>query len=137
MRCASSAAIGSPGEHDLLGDAGADQTRQTLRAPGARQQTQLDFRLTHLRVGRHDAHVASHAHFHAAAQRQAVDGSNRRLAQIFDGAQAGMQAPGQLFGPPGRQQARKFLDVETGAEGPFAIARDDQPPALPDRRPVR
>ena len=118
------------GEHDLLGDAGADQTRQALRAAGPRQQTQLDFRLSHLRIRRHDAHVARHAHFHAAAQRQAVDGCQRRLAQALDGAQAGMQPTGQLLGPARRQQAGKFLDVKAGAEGPLAVAGDDGHPHL-------
>ena len=97
---------------------------QALCAAGAGQQAQLDFRLPHLGVGRHDAQVTSHAHLHAAAQRQPVDGRNGRLTQILDGAQAGVQARREFFGPPRRQQTRKFLDVETGAEGPFAGAGD-------------
>ena len=72
------------GEHKLHGDPFADQPRQTLRAAVARNNSQLHLGLTELRVFAGQTHGASHRDFASAAEREAVDAGDHRLAQVLD-----------------------------------------------------
>ena len=55
----------------------AHQARQALGAAEARDDPELDLRLTEDRRARRDAHVAGHRELAAATEGQAVDGGDR------------------------------------------------------------
>ena len=57
---------------------GADEPRQALRAAEAGDDAELDLRLAEQRRARGDAHVAGHRQLAAAAEREPVDGRDRR-----------------------------------------------------------
>lgn len=63
----------------------AHGTWQALRAAGARDDAQLDFRLAELRVVGGDDEVAHHRQLAAAAQGKAADGGDHGLADAADG----------------------------------------------------
>ena len=67
----------------------ADQARHALRAAAARQQADLDLGQADegLRVVGHDAVMAGEAQLEAAAEREAVDRGDERLAAGLDPAQ--------------------------------------------------
>ena len=72
------------GENQLQGAALSDQPRQALRAAVARNDAELDFRLAELRVLGREPDGAGHRQFAAAAEGEAVDGRNDRLAEVLD-----------------------------------------------------
>ena len=75
---------GCAGEQQLHRDAAGEQTRQALGAPGAGQEAQLDLRYPEASgVGR-DAQVAGERELEPAAERDAVDGGDRRLGVLFE-----------------------------------------------------
>ena len=63
------------GRHHLQRALGANDARQALRAAGARQETELDFRQAAFGGGNRDAIVAGERNFEAAAQRRSMDRS--------------------------------------------------------------
>jgi hypothetical protein len=90
MRATKSGALGFLGIDEACGEAHvhrlrlAHGARQALRTAGAGQDAQLDFGLAELRgIGGVD-HVAHHCQFAAAAQREAGDGGDDRLAAATD-----------------------------------------------------
>ena len=62
----------------------ADEPGQPLRAFGARDDAEIDFRLTHPRVAKRDAVVAGHRQLEPAAERRAVNRHHHRLGGVFD-----------------------------------------------------
>jgi len=58
---------------------------QALRATGAGDHAELDFRLAEFGVVGGDDEVAHHGEFTATAQREAADGRDHRLADGADG----------------------------------------------------
>ncbi len=75
-------------EHHRQRRHGAHQARHALRAAGARHQPDFGLHQAQLdaRIVRHDAMMAGEADLQPAAQRQAVDGSDKRLAARLDAA---------------------------------------------------
>ena len=72
------------GKNELKGPAFPDQPGQALRAASAGKKAQLHFGLAELCVLGGDSDGASHCGFAAAAEREAVDRSDHRLAEILD-----------------------------------------------------
>jgi hypothetical protein len=70
------------GEHDVDGPFDADEPRQTLRAAGTRQQTELDLRQSHFRGRGGDAVMAAHREFQSPAERDSLDGRDHRLRHV-------------------------------------------------------
>ena len=62
----------------------ADQTGQTLRTAGTRQQAELHLRQTDPGGGERDAMVAAHRELETAAERHAFDRSDHRLVEIVE-----------------------------------------------------
>ena len=71
------------------------QTRQTLGAAIAGQQAETDFGLTEARMAFGDAPMAGKREFHAAAERDALDGGDARLAHAFDLGECELGVVGQ------------------------------------------
>ena len=72
------------GQQQIERDALADQPRQPLRAAVAGNDAEVDLRLAEpRRVGR-DAQRARHRQLAAAAEREAVDRGDHRLAHVLD-----------------------------------------------------
>ena len=67
------------GEDQLLGDAETAHAREPLRAAPARDDPEIDLGLAELRSARRVADVARERELAAAAERKAVDRSDRRL----------------------------------------------------------
>ena len=70
----------------------ADDARHALRAPGAREDTELHFGQSQLRGRNRDAIVAAERDFEPAAQRRAVDRDHDRLRRILEAVDDGLQA---------------------------------------------
>jgi hypothetical protein len=85
------------GQNDLQGKTLADQTRESLRATGPRNDTQLDFRLTKPGGFRGQSDGASQCGFAAASQGKAIDCRDHRLAEILDEIKGFLSVPGKLF----------------------------------------
>src|SRR5262245_29050933 len=62
-----------------------DQPCESLRSATARNDTEIDFRLTELCGLRSDSKVAGQGQFHAAAKTETVDHRNYRLREFLDG----------------------------------------------------
>ena len=62
----------------------AAQPRQTLRAAGAGNEPELDFRQAELCRRHRNAIMARQRHFEAAAERRAVNGGDNRLGVVFE-----------------------------------------------------
>ena len=81
---ASFAGIGSPRQNHRQRLFDADEPRQALRAAGARNEAELDFRQAEPRARRGDAEMAAERHLEPAAERRAVHGRDRRLLDRLD-----------------------------------------------------
>src|SRR5207245_306128 len=68
----------APAEDELLRGAEPADPRQPLRTAPARDDAEVDLRLTELRARRRVADVAGECELAAAAEREAVDGRDRR-----------------------------------------------------------
>ena len=97
----------------------AQLARQALRAAGARQDAEFDFRQGHLRAGRGDAVIAAQRQLQPAAHAHAMDGGNHRLGRAFHDIDQGVQS--RLREGLG---GIEFLDVGAARKG-LAGARDD------------
>ena len=113
----------APGQAHVHGFGLADGARQTLRAASAGHGAELDFRLAELGgVGGID-HVAHHRHFTAAAQREAGDSSDYRLAGGFDA----FPVAGDEIGLVGVHVIEILHEANVGScgEGFFVTGDDD------------
>src|SRR5437870_2420750 len=72
------------GENQLQSAAFSDQARQTLCSAAAGNDAELNFRLTKLRRLCGNSNRASHRCFAAAAEGEAVNRGDHRLAKILD-----------------------------------------------------
>src|SRR5690606_23627331 len=109
---------------------GVVHTNQTRQADGATEtgiDTQLGFRQADLGALRHDAEVASQAHFQTTTQRQAIDGSDCAYAQVFESIEnaVGFQVGSDqlLFGQ--LEGLDEFGDVGTHDEDILATGDND------------
>ena len=102
----------------------ADQARQPLRAGKSWNQPEVDLRLAEpCGVGR-DAQRTRHGELAAAAEREAVDGRDDRLAEPLDEIEHVL--PGQRALPRALGRvARDLVDVGAGDEGFVASAGHD------------
>ena len=98
----------------------SDQPRKTLRAAGARDQSQLHFGERDLRVGQRHAIVAAQRELEPAAHAGAADGGDDRLGRRFDGIDHRRQE-----GLGVERAAGEFLDVGATREGAFAADEHD------------
>ncbi len=101
----------------------ADQARQPLRALGARDNAEVHFGLSHLRVGDRNPVMTGHGQFEAAAERGAVKRHDHRLRAVLEAAEdvvhvgrAAAGAPGELF---------QAFDIRAGDERPSGSGDDD------------
>ena len=72
------------GQQHLERAAAADQPRQPLRAGVAGDDAEIDLRLAEARGVGGDPDRAGHRQLAAAAEREAVDRGNDRLAEVLD-----------------------------------------------------
>src|SRR2546430_2639283 len=97
----------------------ADQPWQTLCSAAARNDSQLDFRLSELRALRGHSNGAGHRSLAAAPEREPIDGRDHRLAQVLDEIEDLLSVRAGLFrldgGDPG-----ELADVGSGDERPVA-----------------
>ena len=116
-------ALGLGGVHHPAGQAHfhrlglADRARQPLRAAHARRDAELDLRLAELGGVGGDDEVGHHRHFAAAAQREAGDRGDPRLAGRGDLLPAGEEI-GRIH--VGEALGLHLLDVGAGGERLFA-----------------
>ena len=112
------------GEDQLLGHAQAADAGQPLRAAPAGDDPEVDLRLTELRAARRIADVARERELATAAEREAVQGRDRRLRH-------GLEQPSGLVTerPPllrlAHVEPAHVLDVGTRDECLLAGARQD------------
>lgn len=115
---------GCTGNHHRQGLPYADEAWQALRAAGARQDAERDFRETQLRSARRDAPVAAQRKLQAASERKAMNGRHDRLVERLDqgGDVGGIASVGERA-----RCGLKLADVGPGTEG-TALSRDDDTP---------
>src|SRR5215469_254187 len=103
------------GQNELKRAALSNEPRQPLRAAAAGKQSQLDLRLTELRMLDRDADGAGHCRLAAAAQCKAVDCRDHRLSEILDEIEHLLPV---AAGPLGvdRTRMRELADVGAGNE---------------------
>ena len=96
----------------------ADRARQTLRATGARQQTELHFGQAEPRFLDRDAIVACQRNFETATERGTMDRSDDRLRRLLHEF--------ENLGETGRlRRLAEFGDVGAGDEGAAAAGQHD------------
>ena len=121
-------AASASGADQLAGDAhvdrlfDADQPRQPLRAFGAWNDAEIDFRLTQARVGQRHPVVACHREFEAATDWRPVQRHDHRLRRVLDRAQHVVHFRERRTLVPGR--AFELGDIRARHERP-AGAHDD------------
>ena len=113
------------GRDPLDGVIDTDQARQADGAAEARVDTEFDFRQADLGGGGHHAEVSSQAHFQTAAQRDAVDGSEGRYVEVFEGAEdfVGFEVAGDEFSVRQLEVIDEFGDI--GADDEHVLAAGD------------
>ncbi len=94
-----------------------------LRAAVAGNQSELHLGLAELGIVARQTHGAGHRQLAAAAECEAVDAGNHRLAKIFDGIHDGLPAMGVLLGRH-RRLLRQLANV--GARDECLLARAGQ-----------
>src|SRR5580765_6442217 len=99
------------GEAEFMRDAFAAQARQALRAAVTGNDAELHFRLAELGGFAGQANGAGKRELAAAAQGEAVDGADGRLAERFEEMKNALA------------EQRKILAVDWGAQGKFADVR--------------
>ena len=110
---------------------GRPSAAQPLRPPGAGNQTQLHFRLSHLRRIQGYAVVASHRGLEAAAERRAVNRGHHGLRAILDSRERSQQTDVRLLA---RGDLFEFANVRAGNERPPAADQNDGPHGLVGNR---
>ena len=100
-----------------------DQTRQSLTAGIARDQTQIHFGLTESRAVGGEAQRARHRQFASTTEREAVDGGDHRLAEILDRIKQQLTATRVLFAFDRREDGQL---VDVGASNERLLARSGQ-----------
>ena len=106
------------GENDVERLLDADQTRQALRAAGAGNEAELDFRQAAFRRWNGDAVVRRQRDLESAAQRRSVQCGDDRLRRVLDSI--------EHVGKVGRGgRLAEFGNVGAGDEGPPAADDDD------------
>ena len=99
------------------------QARQTLRAVGARDDSQLDFRLTDLGGSQRHSVLAALGRLQAAAKSGAMDCRHGRLGGVLEALDYGGQAgPAPLLAG---SDLAELLDVRPGYEGSSATDQHD------------
>jgi len=83
-------------ENESLGDAGAAQPRQPLRAAAAGQESEPRLRQAELRLARGDAQVAGQRQFHAAAERRSADFGEADEGRVLDALEQALHPPHQI-----------------------------------------
>ena len=112
------------GQKELERPAGADKTRQPLRAAVAGDEPEVDLRLAELRRVGGDAQRARHRQLAAAAERVAVDRGDRGLAELLDEIED-LLAAERVLAPARRTLLGQLVDVGAGHERLLARAGDD------------
>ena len=110
------------GEAHLLGPAGPDRARQTLRAAATRDDPEQDLRLAEHRLVRDDPVVAGQRQLAPAAERVAADRGDDEPRDRGDGVERGVEPGGDR-----RRLVRpaELGDVGAGGEDPLAAGDDD------------
>ncbi|MCY1393695.1 hypothetical protein D9M71_85980 [compost metagenome] len=112
---------GFAGEHHLHGQGLADRAQQALGAAGAGHDPEVDLRLAEAGVFAGDEDVGVHGQFAAAAQAEAIDGGDQRLAEAGDALPVGQA---RVIEDADQVALGHFLDIGAGGEG-LAAAGDD------------
>ena len=115
-------AYAAAGEDQLLGERGPDEAWQALGATHAWEDPERDLGKTEGRVLGGNAHVAGKRHLAAPAEREAVDGSDRRGGAPIEEGHRSVPDLREALG----------LDRVHGAHGPYVGPRDKRP--LPSAR---
>ena len=107
--------------------AAAGKAQQSLGTAEARNQAEVDFRLSQFRGVAGNPKVAGHGQFHATAQGKAIDHGDDGLAQPFDPSH---QALPQAREVPGlyRRERGHLRDVRARHEGFRACTRQHHHP---------
>ena len=87
--------------------------------------SELHFRLAELGIFAGQAHGAGHGDLASAAESEAIDAGNHRLAQIFDQVEHGPGRGACISLPLTASCLRQFIDVSAGDEGFFACAGEN------------
>ncbi len=107
--------MGAPVSSICVATPRGSEARQTLGAPGAGQQAQLDLRHAEAgRVGRH-AQVAGERELEPAAERDAVDGGDRRLGVLFEAVEDVGEEVHEVGEGVGTVEGGELVDVRAGA----------------------
>ncbi len=109
---------GLAGDHHVQRGLHADQSRQALRAAGARQQSQLHFGEAHLHIVRRTSEVTGERDFEPAAEHRAVKRGDDRLP-------AGFYAQEHVVQQRLLRGLIHFLDVGAGDEVASRAVEDD------------
>ena len=107
-------------EHHVERVLPADQTRQTLRAARAGQQSDLDLGQTDFRVGQRNAIIAGEREFETAAERHLFDRGNEGLVALLD---RGDHVANRLG--LGRRLGAEVVDVGAARELPVRADEHD------------
>ena len=107
------------GQNDVQRLLGPDEARQALRAAGARDDAELDFRQAAFRRRDGDAVMRRQRNFEPAAERRAVDRGDDRLRRVFHRVERLVEA-----GRGGR--LAEFGNVGAGDERPSVADDDDR-----------
>src|SRR4030095_8645748 len=100
------------------------EARQPLRAAVSRNQAEVDLRLTDPRRIARDPQRTRHGKLASAAEREAIDGSDDRLAHVLDEIED-MLPGGGAVAAAGRRLLRELVDVGAGDEGTVASPGND------------
>src|SRR6185369_3969578 len=112
------------GQDQLKSPAFTDQSRQTLRSAAARDESQTDFGLSELGGLDRNPDRASHRGFAAAAEREAIDSGDDRLAEVFDQVEDLLPEAARLLGL-NRADMRELANIGTGDECLVSSSRED------------
>ena len=102
----------------------ADETRQPLRALGARNDPEVDLGLADERVRHGDAEVAGHGDLETAAERRAVNRHDHGLAAVLDARQQRVHVARRLAVAPRR--TLEAVDIGAGDERPARAHEHDR-----------
>ena len=112
------------GQNELQGATLADQPRQSLRATAARDKSERDLGLAEFRGLDRDPDGAGHRRLAAAAEREAIDRRDHRLAEILDQIEDFLAEAARLLCLE-RRDMRELADVGSCDESLVAGACQD------------
>ncbi len=102
----------------------ADEPGQALCSTAAGNKSERDFGLAEFRGFHRDPDGARHRRLAAAAEGEAIDGRDHRLAEILDEVEHPLSEPARLLGFESGDMS-EFADVRAGDERFVAGSRED------------